>query len=225
VSIAAPSASSSPEGDRAMKTSIVVPTLVAILLASCGALVILAACGCAWAQVGGSGNASPFAIGPGSTAVGPVGIPLGATEMATPGLSPALPSTAGCPPAGSSSSQTATFDGGGMAGMASSACTQTDPAATVSPMPTPPTLSAGRAGIPLGSTEITSPGLSPMPPPSAPYVSPMAPPTLSSPATTGASTTTMGGTPTPLALPCFTPPHASTARGARSTSAGGAAGC
>ena len=59
-------------------------------------LVTLAAsflgCGGAFAQVGGVGAApmtatSPLAIGPG-TAVGPTGIPFGATEMTTPGISP-----------------------------------------------------------------------------------------------------------------------------------------
>src|ERR1700681_1926006 len=60
----------------------------------------LLGCGCAFAQVGGIGTApiaplgvtSPLGIGPGA-AVGPVGIPLGATEIGTAGVSPMISGT------------------------------------------------------------------------------------------------------------------------------------
>ena len=134
------------------------------------------------AQVGGVGTsplgaASPLAMGPG-VPVAPTGIPLGATEMTTPGTSPA-PSSAmgaiGCSSAGGPTSQAAAplFDGGGMAGAASSGCAGTG--AGGSSMPALPTLRAGRAGIPLGSTELGNAGLSPAPPVSTMFVSPIVP--------------------------------------------------
>src|SRR5260370_37140092 len=96
-------------------------------------------CGSTQAQVGGVGTsplgaASPLSMGSGSP-VAPSGIPLGATEMTAPGTSPAPLSTmgmAGCSGAAGSMSQTATplFDGGGMAGIGSSACAGTGSAGT-----------------------------------------------------------------------------------------------
>jgi hypothetical protein len=134
------------------------------------------------AQVGGTGTsplgaASPLAMGPG-VPVAPTGIPLGATEMTTPGTSPAPSSTMGaigCSSAGGPTSQAAAplFDGGGMAGAASSGCAGTG--AGGSSMPALPTLRAGRAGIPLGSTELGDAGLSPAPPVSTMFVSPIVP--------------------------------------------------
>jgi hypothetical protein len=134
------------------------------------------------AQVGGVGTsplgaASPLAMGP-AVPVAPTGIPLGATEMTTPGTSPA-PSSAmgaiGCSSAGGPTSQAAAplFDGGGVAGAASSGCAGTG--AGGSSMPALPTLRAGRAGIPLGSTELGNAGLSPAPPVSTMFVSPIVP--------------------------------------------------
>jgi hypothetical protein len=134
------------------------------------------------AQVGGVGTsplgaASPFVMGP-SVPVAPTSIPLGATEMTTPGTSPA-PSSAmgaiGCSSPGGSTSQAAAplFDGGGMAGAASSGCAGTG--AGGSSMPALSTLRAGRAGIPLGSTELGDAGLSPTPPVSTMFVSPIVP--------------------------------------------------
>jgi hypothetical protein len=134
------------------------------------------------AQVGGVGTsplgaASPLAMGPG-VPVAPTGIPLGATEMTTPGTSPAPSSTMGaigCSSAGGPTPQAAAplFDGGGMAGAASSGCAGTG--AGGSSMPALPTLRAGRAGIPLGSTELGDAGLSPAPPVSTMFVSPIVP--------------------------------------------------
>ena len=134
------------------------------------------------AQVGGVGTsplgaASPLAMGPG-VPVAPTGIPLGATEMTTPGTSPAPSSTMGaigCSGPGGPTSQAAAplFDGGGMAGAASSGCAGTG--AGGSSMPALPTLRAGRAGIPLGSTELGDAGLSPAPPVSTMFVSPIVP--------------------------------------------------
>jgi hypothetical protein len=134
------------------------------------------------AQVGGVGTsplgaASPLAMGPG-VPVAPTGIPLGATEMTTPGTSPAPSSTMGaigCSSAGGPTSPAAAplFDGGGMAGAASSGCAGTG--AGGSSMPALPTLRAGRAGIPLGSTELGNAGLSPAPPVSTMFVSPLVP--------------------------------------------------
>jgi hypothetical protein len=155
-----------------MKTHLVMAALAVSLLGGSSAS----------AQVGGVGTsplgaASPLAMGPG-VPVAPTGIPLGATEMTTPGTSPA-PSSAmgaiGCSSAGGPTSQAAAplFDGGGMAGAASSGCAGTG--AGGSSMPALPTLRVGRAGIPLGSTELGNAGLSPAPPVSTMFVSPIVP--------------------------------------------------
>ena len=116
------------------------------------------------AQVGGQGTsplgASPLTMGSGMP-VAPTGIPFGATEMTAPGISPAPSAAMGtsdCSNAGGPTSQAAAplFDGGGTAGTASSACAGT--AGAGSSMPALPTLRAGRAGIPLGSTELGDAG-------------------------------------------------------------------
>jgi hypothetical protein len=182
------------------------------------------------AQVGGAGTsplgaASPLVMGAGAP-VGPVGIPLGATEMATPGTSPAPSSTMGamgCSSAAGPTSQAAAplFDGGGMAGAASSGCTGTG--AGGASMPALPTLRAGRAGIPLGSTELGDAGLSPAPPVSTLFLSPIVPSVTAPLATMDAAP----GTATTLPCPVTgTFPDGSTTRQARS-SAGttGVPGC
>ena len=123
------------------------------------------------------GPTFPAAVAPGM-AVGPTGIPFGATEMTTPGISPA-PSTGmgalDCSNAGGPTSQAVPplFDGGGTAGTGASVCAGT--AGAGSSMPALPTLRAGRAGIPLGSTELGNAGLSPLPPASTMFVSPIVP--------------------------------------------------
>lgn len=89
----------------------------------------------------------------------PVGIPLGSTEIATPGISPISPaqSTMGCAGSGNASSTGALFDGGGLSGGPSTDCASS--AAAASPLPSTSTL--GRVGIPLGATEIGGAGISP----------------------------------------------------------------
>jgi hypothetical protein len=186
-----------------MKMQFVMATLAATLLG----------CGSTLAQVGGMGTSplgatSPLAMGSGSP-VAPTGIPLGATELTAPGTSPAPLTTMGmlgCFGATASTSQTATplFDGGGMAG--SSACSGTGSAGTGgagaagvgSSMPTLSTSQPGRAGIPLGSTEIGSAGLSPPPPVSMMFVSPIVPSTIAPLATTGSPPSMTAAPPCPV---------------------------
>ena len=172
--------------------------------------------GAAFAQVGMGavtpplGMTSPLGIGT-AAPVGVTGVPLGATELGTPGVSPmtanssglsamTAPSacsstmgamqtatsgmgnstggTAGSLPGESSSTgaisgtsaPTPLFDGTGIAGTASGTCAS---AATASSSPTSsaasPTLGSrstvGRAGIPMGSTELGTGGISPLPDP------------------------------------------------------------
>ena len=94
----------------------------------------LVVCNAAMAQMSGMasptptiGATSPLGIGTGST-VSPTGIPLGSTEIASPGVSPApgdatgtisMPSSTTCSTLGTAPSgmygSTATYDGGGMA--------------------------------------------------------------------------------------------------------------
>ena len=123
------------------------------------------------ATLGGGGPSLPtMPAGPNSL-VGPVGVPLGSTELALPGLSPAPAPIPGCPTTALSGSQTGStsFDGGGLGTTMSANCpTLGDPglsADQTQTMEAMPSLNAGRTGIPLGSTEITNPGLSPPPPP------------------------------------------------------------
>ena len=89
----------------------------------------------------------------------PVGIPLGSTEVATPGISPLNPAQdmTNCPTSANSASPGALFDGGGLAGNSSSACAGS--AAASSPLSSPTTV--GRVGIPLGATELGGAGISP----------------------------------------------------------------
>jgi hypothetical protein len=172
--------------------------------------------GAAFAQVGMGavtqplGTTSPLGIGAGAPVDG-TGLPLGATELATPGVSPmtsgssassamtmTTPSacsstmgamqtaasgmgnstsgTAGSLPGESSatgaisgtSAPTPLFDGAGIAGTASGTCAT---ATTASSSPTAsassPTVGSRatvrRVGIPLGSTELGTGGLSPLP--------------------------------------------------------------
>ncbi|MGY4513139.1 hypothetical protein ACVIN2_006593 [Bradyrhizobium sp. USDA 3650] len=89
----------------------------------------------------------------------PVGIPLGSTEIATPGISPINPvqSTMGCAGSGNAGSSGALFDGGGLSGTSSTNCA----GSSVAPSSLPSTSTVGRVGIPLGSTEIGGAGISP----------------------------------------------------------------
>jgi hypothetical protein len=218
-----------------MTARLVTATLAAALLA----------CGSSHAQVGVSavgttsplGMASPLGMGSGS-AVAPTGIPMGSTELASPGLSPPLASvtpsgTMPCATATTGATSGAVFDGGGMSGTAGCAfngSTSTGSAAASGSSPTAMggVLSTGRAGIPLGSTELAPGGLSP--PPLVPLATPaplvtLAPSTMTSPsaplATSGTTTTT---------APCpsngvFTPNGIITTPGTAVTSTGSTGSC
>src|SRR3977135_1205371 len=80
-------------------------------------------CGSAVAQVGGTGTSplgmtSPLGIGP-SSPVAPTGVPLGATELASPGVSPTTSGTGvitQCSGIGGSIPQTSFGTGGSTAG-------------------------------------------------------------------------------------------------------------
>jgi hypothetical protein len=147
----------------------------------------------AFAQVGGGspspgmGLTSPFGMSSAAGTVGPAGLPLGATELATPGLSPAPPGTLGsgftiCSAVVGTGSGSANglFDGGGVSSSMSptatgetnsasaSACNQASGAGSAgtlqstnsSPGATAP---LGIGTIPLGSTELSNAGVSPTP--------------------------------------------------------------
>jgi hypothetical protein len=110
---------------------------------------------------------------------GPIGIPLGATELASPGISPIItdplattsPSVV-CPtgslPGESGTIPTSPFDGGGigpgmvtaMASRGKAACKPETPMSSVTPMA--PSTGVPRTGLPLGSTEIENSGVSPL---------------------------------------------------------------
>src|SRR6516162_1116839 len=155
---------------------------------------VLLGCGSAYAQAPLStsplpplGLTSPLGIP--NAPVGHTGVPLGATELATPGVSPTTsgaspmlgatcggvsstpPSAAmgsattgtspnmGSPVTGASGS--APFDGGGMAASAPGACAASATASPPMASSMGPGSSVGMVGIPLGSTELGDGGLSP----------------------------------------------------------------
>ena len=141
------------------------------------AFLLMLGCGAGFAQVGATasplGITSPLGMGAGS-AVPPVGIPLGATELTTPGLSP-LPTNSNstaCSIVGGASSL---FDGGGNTGSGGNTSSASDPCAPTattpsrlgasasSPDATGQPRSVGRVGVPLGATELSPGGLSPPP--------------------------------------------------------------
>jgi hypothetical protein len=115
----------------------------------------------------GMGATSPLAM----RSTRPAGIPLGATEIGTSGVSPVAPfanmGTAACGGPSSDSSSTPLFDGGGLSRNANVSCADSQ----VLSSPLPPSSSAGPVGIPLGATELGSAGLSaatPVPSPDLP---------------------------------------------------------
>jgi hypothetical protein len=147
-----------------------------------------------FAQVGGIGSpgmgpTSPFSMSAaGSASVGSAGIPLGATELATPGLSPAPPGTLGsgftiCSAVvgAPTTNATGTFDGGGvgtsmdtsqmgMAGTSSTSgsCNQASGAGSAGTLPSTTSspgsnVLPGIGTIPMGSTELDRGGVSPSP--------------------------------------------------------------
>src|SRR5262245_11609910 len=186
----------------------------------------LLGCGSASAQIGGLatspgpsplGMTSPLGIGP-AAPVAPTGIPLGATELASPGVSPmtsgaspvapAIGGATACSGAGAlggstglanpgTSGASTLFDGGGLGGTASGTCTtaatgSSGGSASSASSPTGMgSTSVGRAGIPLGSTELNVGGLSP--PPDALTPNPSAPlSTLGAPCPTTGTSGTVG---------------------------------
>jgi hypothetical protein len=158
------------------------------------------------------GITSPLGIGPGAP-VAATGIPLGATELATPGVSPTTSGISslgsmttgsmgtatacsgtqgsmqtgatglgsstvgtGTPMSGESSATgavsgtsapTPLFDGAGIAGTASGTCANGIASSSPTGSASSPTMgsgsTAGRVGIPLGSTELNTGGVSPLP--------------------------------------------------------------
>jgi hypothetical protein len=182
--------------------------------------VAIAALGCspAFAQVGGTSEptpgiaaTSPLGMSGSSqpgTSVGPTGIPLGATELTSPGISPMLTDPTGmmgstCSVGGSAStgisggiSGVSTYDGGGLAvggGMlgdsAAPCAASTGVASSMASVPSAFPSGASRTGIPLGSVEIGSAGVSPLITLPAPAASSSPMGTLgSSPSTTGTLT-------------------------------------
>jgi hypothetical protein len=157
------------------------------------ATAILVTTSCAYAQVGGMGTpsagmgtTSPFGMSTSGTAVAPTGIPLGAAPLATPGVnsgsSNGVASATACssPGIGSAmtgtSGSTASFDNSGVGvmtgatlpGLAAPSTTTCGPAsaassATSSQSSTSTSSQLGVPTIPLGSTELSNPGLSPAP--------------------------------------------------------------
>jgi hypothetical protein len=205
------------------------PTLTRSLIVAMTATLLV--CSPAFAQVGGSdaapglGITSPLGIGPGSP-VAPTGMPLGATELASPGVSPSVSSMAlsGTTCSGmqsstsGSSGSTALFDGGGLTGTASGACagggsgTLLQPAASASSPAGMGNLSSVRpVGIPLGSTELGAGGLSP---PALVFSSPS--PTSLPSVTSSASTMSTIVSTTPVVI--APPPTSNASSGSASSS-------
>lgn len=94
----------------------------------------------------------------------PTGIPLGSTEIATPGISRPVPSQGSgggnCDSVDGLQSSGTPFDGGGVSASTSLSCADGNLIAS----PLPPSSLIGRAGIPLGATELGSAGVSPAAP-------------------------------------------------------------
>ena len=182
--------------------------------------VAIAALGCspAFAQVGGTSvptpgiaATSPLGMSGSSqtgTSVGPTGIPLGATEVTSPGISPMLSDPTGmmgstCSVDGSAStgisggiSGVSTYDGGGLAvgggmlGGSAAPCSAASSGVASSASPS----GASRTGIPRGSVEIGSAGVSPL-------ITLPAPAASSSPmGTLGSSPSTIGTLTVPSTL-------------------------
>jgi hypothetical protein len=131
----------------------------------------------------GIGATSPLGIAPVPQAlapIGPVGIRLGATELASPGISPLVPDPlvmqsqsmachTGALPGETGIASTSPFDGAeilpGMDTAATSpgsagTCRTETPISSITPMAPP--MGVPQARIPLGSTEIENGGVSPL---------------------------------------------------------------
>jgi hypothetical protein len=111
----------------------------------------------------------------------PAGIPLGSTEIATPGVSPVAPSqgalTETCAGSDGARSSGALFDGGGISGAMALSCA--DSRNISSPLPS--RSSIGSVGIPMGATEIGGAGVSPAAPVAGPDLSSSVSPANSAP--------------------------------------------
>jgi hypothetical protein len=193
--------------------------------------VALLGCAPAFAQAGGVGIPTPgiAATSPlGMTAgpsVAPTGIPLGATELASPGISPATNGALGmsgngttCSAIGNSSSGISglsTFDGGGTAtgmgtslpgnAVTSATCgTGSGSVATSSPgVSSLSPVGTARSGIPLGSVEINNAGISPPVVVPAPTIPLPAPPSsaMGAPGSFLPSSSAFGTTSLPSSIP------------------------
>jgi hypothetical protein len=167
---------------------------------------IVVTSGCAYAQTGGMGTASPnsgmgmtspLGMGTSGGVFAPTGIPLGAAPLATPGVSSG-PSVGACAPTsavvGNAMNSTAPFSGGGVGvfgmtpagttsagsmssdtGLSSNMCGQATAAGSTASSQSSASSNAtssngtsqlGVPTIPMGSTELSNPGLSPAPCPS-----------------------------------------------------------
>jgi hypothetical protein len=135
---------------------------ICLLLLTCIALLWVDAVA---AQNAPSANRPTFGVGmspTGSQSAPQAGIPLGSSEIATPGIAPVDPmqsaGTGTCSGTGNARSSGALFDGGGLSGSTSLSCADArNPAIS-----TPFSPSAGRAGTPLGATELGNAGVSPL---------------------------------------------------------------
>jgi hypothetical protein len=143
---------------------------------------------CAYAQVGGMGTpapgmgvTSPLGMSTFGTAAAPTGTPLGAAPLATPGVSSGssnrVASATACSSAGIASAMagaTALFDNSGVGimtgatlpGSAAPVTTTCGPASAAPGAAASQSSTSSQLGvptIPMGSTELSSPGLSPAP--------------------------------------------------------------
>jgi hypothetical protein len=208
--------------------------MIRLWIATAAATVL--GCSSALAQVGGTSipspgiaATSPLGMSP-TQPVAPTGIPLGASEIVSPGISPMLSGTLGmsgygitCSATGGASPETSsasTYDGGGMGmagsvpGSASICGTGSASGSSTAATPSASPSAVSRPGIPLGSVEIGSAGISPLvivPMPSAspstmgiPFPSPSTVGTLAAPSMLVTPMTgTTGLTPTNQStMPC-----------------------
>jgi hypothetical protein len=199
-----------------MRHALIVATLLA-LLSSNSAFAQISGTDATSGSALGIGQTSPLGVMGSSPSVGPIGIPLGATEFQPGGISP-LPSGtslgANCSTTDSAASgmsgSTSTFDGGGatgigMSGSAPSSATcsmglgsgssspsQTEASATSSGVSGPGQL-GGRSGIPMGATQLGSVGLSP-----TPTLSPAVAPLVPSPPVSVIGSSPTVATPSPM---------------------------
>jgi hypothetical protein len=142
----------------------------------------------------GMGMTSPLGMGTFGGMFAPTGIPMGAAPLATPGVG-SPPTVGACSPTsavvGNAMNSTAPFSGGGVGvigmtplgttgtgsmssntGLSSSMCGQVPAAGSTTSSPSSASTSSngtsqpGVPTIPMGSTELSNPGLSPAPCPS-----------------------------------------------------------